>query len=63
MRLLISSRVSLYCIIIDQINKLPEDGVKSLPKSLRYIENKWISQKKLNKVVLLTPYRTNIVGL
>ena len=41
----ISSRVPLYCIVIDQINKLPEDG----PKSLR--ETSWISQK-----INITPY-------
>ena len=50
----ISSRVSLHCIINDQINKLPEDGVKSLPETLHYIENTWTSQKI--KVVHLTPY-------
>ena len=42
----ISSRVPLYCIVIDQINKLPEDGLKSSPKTSRYIENTWISRKK-----------------
>ena len=50
----ISSRVSLHCIINDQINKLPEDGVKSLPETSHYIENTWTSQKI--KVVHLTPY-------
>ena len=29
----ISSGVSLYCTMIDQINELPQDGLKSLPKS------------------------------
>ena len=28
----ISSRVSLYCIMTDQINELPEDGLKFCPK-------------------------------
>ena len=50
----ISSRVSLHCIINDQINKLPEDGVKSLPETSHCIENTWTSQKI--KVVHLTPY-------
>ena len=35
----ISPRVPLYCIVIDQINKLPEDGLKSSPETLRYTEN------------------------
>ena len=29
----ISSRVSLYFIMIDQINELPEDGLKSSPET------------------------------
>ena len=41
----ISSRVSLYCIMIDQINELPEDGLKSSPETSRYIENTWFSRK------------------
>ena len=41
----ISTRVPLSCIIINQINKLPEDGLKSLPEKPHYIENTWISQK------------------
>ena len=41
----ISSRVTLYCIMIDQINKLPEDGLKSLPKTSHYIENTWFTRK------------------
>ena len=40
--------------MIDQINELPEDGLKSSPETLRYIENKWISQKKKkNKLYFL----------
>ena len=35
----------MYCIMIDQINELPEDGLKSSPETLSYIENTWISQK------------------
>ena len=31
--------------MIDQINELPEDGVKSSPETSRYIENIWFSQK------------------
>ena len=37
----ISSRVPLYCIVIDQINKLPEDGLKPSRETSRYIENSW----------------------
>ena len=37
----------MHCIVIDQINKLREDGLKSSPKTLHYIDNTWISQKKL----------------
>ena len=39
----ISSRVPLNCIVTDEINKLPEDGLKSSPKKSRYIESTWIS--------------------
>ena len=42
--------------MIDQINKLHEDGLTSLPEKSRYTENKWISKKKSKWVVLLTPY-------
>ena len=35
----ISSRVPLNCTVIDQINKLPEDGLKSSPETSRYTEN------------------------
>ena len=42
--------------MIDQINELPEDGLKSSPETSCYIENKWIGRKKLKEVVLLTPY-------
>ena len=38
--------------MIDQINELPEDGLKSLPETSRYIE-KWISQKNQNKLYFL----------
>ena len=31
--------------MIDQINELPEDGLKSSPETLRYIENTWFSWK------------------
>ena len=41
----ISFRVSLYCIMIDQINELPEDVLKSQPETSRYIENTWFSRK------------------
>ena len=31
--------------MIDQINELTEDGLKSLPETSRYTENTWICQK------------------
>ena len=31
--------------MIDQINELPEDGLKSSPETSRYIENTWFSRK------------------
>ena len=40
-------------IMIDQINELPEDGLKSSPETSRYTENKWISQKNQNKFYFL----------
>ena len=40
--------------MIDQINKLPEDGLKSSPETSRYTENKWISgEKNQNKLYFL----------
>ena len=39
--------------MIDQINELPEDGLKSLPETSRHIENKWISRKNLNQLYVL----------
>ena len=40
--------------MIDQINELPEDGLKSSPETLRFTENKWISRKKnQNKLYFL----------
>ena len=36
--------------MIDQINELPEDGLKSSPETSRYTENKWISRKNQNKL-------------
>ena len=40
--------------MIDQINELPEDGLKSSPETLRYTESKWISRKKnQNKLYFL----------
>ena len=35
--------------MIDQINELPEDGLKSSPETSRYTENKWISRKNQNR--------------
>ena len=37
----------------DQINELPEDGLKSSPETSRYTENKWISQKNQNNLFFL----------
>ena len=31
--------------MIDQINELPEDGLKSLPETSHYIENTWFTRK------------------
>ena len=39
--------------MIDQINELPEDGLKSSPETSRYTENKWISWKNQNKLYFL----------
>ena len=39
--------------MIDQINELPEYWLMSLPETLRYTENKWISQKDQNKLYFL----------
>ena len=39
--------------MIDQINKLPEDGLKCWPETSGYIENKWINQKNQNKLHFL----------
>ena len=41
------------CHQIDQINKPPEDGLKSSPETSWYIENKWISRKNSNKLYFL----------
>ena len=32
--------------MIDQINELPEDGLKSSSEMSRYIENTWFRRKK-----------------
>ena len=39
--------------MIDQVNELLQDGLKSLPKTLRYTENKWICRKNQNKLYFL----------
>ena len=39
--------------MIDQINELSEDGLKSSPETLRFTENKWISGKNQNKLYFL----------
>ena len=53
MRLLIFHLGIIVFIMIDQINELPEDGLKSSPETLRYSENKWISRKNQNKLYFL----------
>ena len=39
--------------MIDQINELPEDGLKSSSETSRFTENKWISRKNQNKLYFL----------
>ena len=39
--------------MIDQINELPEDELKSSPETSRYTENKWISRRNQNKLYFL----------
>ena len=39
--------------MIDQINELPEDGLKSSPETSRYTENKWISRKNQSELYFL----------
>ena len=40
--------------MIDQINELPEDGLKSSPETSHFTENKWISREKnQNKLYFL----------
>ena len=48
----ISSRIPLHCIMINQIYELSEDGLKSSPETLGYVENTWISRKNKNKIVI-----------
>ena len=38
--------------MIDQINELAKDGLKSSPETC-YTENKWISQKNQNRLYFL----------
>ena len=38
--------------MINQIYELSEDGLKSSPETLSYIENTWISRKNKNKFVI-----------
>ena len=45
----IASRVPLSCVMVDQINKLPEHEQKSSPETSHYLENTRI---KLYKVIL-----------
>ena len=43
-------------LLVDQINELHEDGLKSSPETSRYTESKWISRKNQNKLYFLKPY-------
>ena len=49
----ISSRVSLYFIMVDQINELPEDELKSSPETW---QKYMVQSKKLKKLYFLAPY-------
>ena len=39
--------------MIDQINELPEDGLKSSPETSCFTENKWINRENQNKLYFL----------
>ena len=39
--------------MIDQINELSKDELKSSPETSRYTENKWISRKNQSKLYFL----------
>ena len=39
--------------MINQINELPEDGLKGSPETSRFRENKWISRNNQNKLYFL----------
>ena len=52
MRLLIFQGIIVF-IMVDQINDLPEDELKSLPETSRYTENKWICRKNQNELYFL----------
>ena len=39
--------------MIDQINELSEDGLKSSPETSHFTENKWISRRNQNKLYFL----------
>ena len=41
--------------MIDLINELPEDGLKSSPETSRFTENKWISRKKNQSKLYFLP--------
>ena len=41
--------------MIDQINELPKDGLKSSPETSCCIENQWISRKNQNKLCIYVP--------
>ena len=46
--------------MIDQINELPEVGLKSSPETLHFTENKWISRKNQNKLYFLHLNESNM---
>ena len=49
--------------MIDQINKLPEDGLKSSPETSHFTENKWIIRKNQNKLYFLHFININTCNL
>ena len=48
--------------MIDQINELPEDVLKSSSETSRYTENKWISRKNQNKLYFLRQMDQHEIG-
>ena len=49
--------------MIDQINELPEDGLKVSPETSRFTQNKWISRKKKKIKLSCTSYTLYLILL